>query len=432
MCHATRADKRIVNIRMSRLRAVAVVICTAITALVVFTTPGSGDYVPRGPVAGDNAGPALAALGRGDVAGSVSRQPLMGLTSLFLRLPAVGVVSPSGGSGELANRLGAVACLLPLAVLCGYGLARIPARAGDRARRGASAALGVVALLALAGPATTNAVEVGHPEEMLAITLATAAVFAARADRRTSAALLLGLAIGTKPWALLATLPVALALPGGQRRTLGMAALVALPLTAIAPLLDPAAYARAGTGVGGGHLSDPLSLWWPFGSVLRGIHGTVGTHSDHRLPFGVTRSVAACTAVIAALAAVALATLRANSSERRLDPLALLALLGLIRCAVDPVPLEYNLVAALIPLAAWEALERGRLPLVTAVAALAGTLVFGARLHVSAGFTSALAISFTAILGAYLARHAFNSRPNGRPPLEKSPKLPTFGSGVPA
>jgi len=374
----------------------------AVAALVVFSTHGSGDYVLGAPVAGDNAAPLLGAVAHGHLAVAAAHQPLMGLVSLVLRAPVVIVASLSGASGLLSYRLGALICLLPLAALCAGLIGASAARGGHRA------ALILAALLLLAGPATVDAVTVGHPEEVLAITLATAAVLAGLADRPLAAAVFLGLAVGTKPWALLAAAPVAVAVPGRRLRTLVTAGLVAAPCVAILPLTNPAAFADAGSGVGVLHLVNPSSLWWPLGHVLSGATGTVV--SDHRLPFGFNRSAAAMLGLGVALAVIGLLAYRARRRGGQLDPLALLALLGLIRCAVDPLPLEYNLVATLVPLAAWEVFERGRVPLVTAAVAMAGTLLFGARLHASPAASSALTIAFLLALGAYLARDAFHRR----------------------
>ncbi len=395
-------------------------------ALIVFSTAGSGDYVLGAPVAGDNAAPFLNAVAHGHLAAAVAHQPLMGLVSLILREPVVLVASLSGATGLLAYRLGALVCLLPLALLCAT-LVTVPA-----AYRGHRAALIVAAVLMIAGPATIDAVTVGHPEEVLAITLATAAVLAALADRPLAAAVLLGLAIGTKPWALLAAAPVAIAVSERRLRTLVTAGLVAVPFLVILPLANPGGFADAGSGVGSSHLVNPLSLWWPLGRALGGAPGAVLT--DHRLPLGLDRSVAAMLALVLALAVVALLAVRARRRGRQLDPLALLALFGLIRCAVDPLPLEYNLVATLVPLAAWEVVERGRVPLVTAAVALAGTLLFGARLHASPATISALTITFVLALGAYLAREACHRRirllPTGA--VENTRPLPPLTSGVPA
>ena len=235
-------------------------------------------------MAGDNAGPALSALTHGDLTALAARQPLMGLVSLVLRAPLVLAASAAGAGNGLTYRLGALACLLPLAVFSGALLTIPEGRLRDRL----PALIG--GLLATAGPVTVAAVTIGHPEEVLAITFATAAVVVALADQPVAAAILLGLAVGTKPWAALAAAPVAVALPDGRGRALTLAALVALPWVVLLPLADPRAFIRAGTGVGGTHLISPLSLWWPIGGQHASGAGALST--DHWLPLGLDRSLA--------------------------------------------------------------------------------------------------------------------------------------------
>ena len=57
----------------------------------------------------------------------------MGLVSLVLREPVVLVASLSGANGLLAYRLGALVCLLPLALLCAALITVPAARGGHRA-----------------------------------------------------------------------------------------------------------------------------------------------------------------------------------------------------------------------------------------------------------------------------------------------------------
>jgi hypothetical protein len=417
-----------VNTRTHRLLLLGASLAfAALATLVVLSTTGTGDYQPHAPVAGDNAGPALTALAHGHLGAVISHQPLMGLVSLVARAPVVVLASAAGTGSDLGYRLGALVCLLPLAVL-GAALTTV------RGPRGAQRTQVIVAvLLAIAGPATVSAVSIGHPEEVLAITLATAAVIMALIDQPIAAAVALGLAIGTKPWAILAGAPVAAALPGARIRTLGLAGLVALPFVALLPLADPGAFARAGGGIGHMQWSDPLSLWWPLGSPRHLVADTANLNS-HRLPFGLDRSHASLIALCAALAGAAFLAWRGARRGRQLDPLALLALLGLVRCAVDPVPLEYNLVAVLFPLAAWEALERGRLPVLSAATALAGVLLYGGRLHAAAAIINVLTCAGVIALAIVLGRHAFHRRMRSftfSTPHRTRP-MPPLASGAPA
>jgi len=80
------------------------------------------------------------------------------------------------------------------------------------AERGASQAVqGIVTGLAVINPVTFRALHWGHPEELLTAALCVGAVLAALRNRQIVAAVLLGLALASKQWAVLAVLPVLLA-----------------------------------------------------------------------------------------------------------------------------------------------------------------------------------------------------------------------------
>ena len=136
----------------------------------------------------------------GDVHGFLAQVPAYG-GSLVLR-------APIAGRGRRARRRRA------------RGL---PRDVGSRAARGA--VLGIVLVRRLAGrgcstgvralvlglcvanPLTIRALEIGHPEELLCAAFAIGAVLAAVDGRTLLAAVLLGLAIATKSWAVLAIGP---------------------------------------------------------------------------------------------------------------------------------------------------------------------------------------------------------------------------------
>src|SRR5436309_14101190 len=95
-----------------------------------------------------------------------------------------------------------------------------------RLRRPRGAALPVPAAVVLS-PLTYSALQFGHPEELLGAALCAGGVLAAARGRSLFAAALLGCAIATKQWAILAV-PVALvAMPRGRGRLFGAAAGVA-------------------------------------------------------------------------------------------------------------------------------------------------------------------------------------------------------------
>ena len=171
---------------------------------------------------------AFKALIAGDVQAFLAQLPAYG-GSLVLRSPFAGAVAWLGG-GELAvYRAVSIPCLIAGAYLAVLLVRRMRSR-------GATAGMSALVLgLVVANPVTIRALEIGHPEEILCAVLAIGAVLAA-SDRRTIlAAVLLGLAIATKTWAVLAIGPVLLALPSHRIRALAIAgAVTAVVLAPIA------------------------------------------------------------------------------------------------------------------------------------------------------------------------------------------------------
>jgi hypothetical protein len=307
-------------------------------------------------------------------------------------------------------------CLLVAALLAAW--------IGWTAPRTSAAKAGLIAgavavLVIVAAPPTAQAVVLGHPEEVLASALAVAAVLAACAQRPLFAAVFLGLAIGTKQWALLAAAPVLLAVRRDRWKVVLLAGGLGLLLTATLPLADPGAASQARNSVFSAHLTNPFSVWWPFGSAVPRPEGGTGARVVHRLPFGLTRASASAVALglaLAALAALAAVPVRRRRRLGSIDALALLALLGLLRCVTDPTPLEYNFVDVLIALAAWEAVQLKRVP-VASIAAMGAVWLVTDRLTASAPYVlSALALSGTIVLAAYLVRGAFGPSAEHRTP----------------
>jgi hypothetical protein len=383
----------------------------AVVAALALSSSTAGDYSGRGQVAGDNAGPAISALIHGHLSGFVSQQPLMGLTSIVFRAPFVAAASWLRGGDLLQYQLGTAACLLPAVLLAAWMISR----------RAVAPLVRLAALFAgamiVAGPATVDSIHLGHPEEVLASVLATGAVLAAIRGRSGWAAALLGLAIGTKQWALLAAVPVLVGTPGRRAATAVKAGGLALVLTATLPLADPAAFARANSAVGGMHFADPFSVWWPLGSRLPAPGGA--TVPAHLLPFGLTRSPASAIACLVGLGAVWACSATRRGERRGHDALALLALVGLLRCIADPDPLGYNFVALLVPLATWEVVSLERLPVLTALATGALAVLGAGSVALGAGTISqlgpavvnALSVGLALALGCYLAYRAVRSEP---------------------
>lgn len=337
----------------------------------VFSISSSGDYSVAHPVAGDNAAPGIEALLHGSLAGYLSHQPLIGLTTILLRLPFA-AVAPSTGGGIRIYQFGALACMVPLALAAAWLVSARDITPAQRLLRL------LAAVLVVESPILFQTLAVGHPEDVVAAVLASAAVVAATRGHPRWAAVLLGLAIGAKEWALIAVPPVMIAAEGRRREvTLIAAGLVAL-LCGLVWVADPPALGRALHSEGATRLIGPLNVLWPLGSPMHLPDGK--PLLPRLLPLGLSRTGG--TLVAGAVAAPGLIGWFVHARRRgaSCDPLAVLALLGVLRCLCDPGIEEYYWVAALIPIATWEAV-RNRLPLLTALSGIGVMLLFGAQWH---------------------------------------------------
>ena len=332
----------------------AVLISLAVLADIALSTRAMGDYMPGGPTLGDNAAPGLAALVHGNLAAYAAHQPAIGLTSMLLRVPVAEAARVFGGGALITYQLGALACLVPLAGFAAWLTAGKPTLGQSRVPRV------VAALVLVLSPVLRDTLSIGHPEDVLTAVLVTASVIAASRDRAGWAAVMLGLAVACKPWGLIAVAPVLIALPGRRVFAAVLAGAIALVLAGAAPLADPAAFARALHGEGNTNLVNPLSVWWPFSSSF---HLPTGQLADARmLPLGLSRAQSSLLALMLVAPLVIAGCARGVRRGELLDPLALLTLFALLRCACDSTHLSYYYFALLVPLATWEAVSLGRLP----------------------------------------------------------------------
>ena len=203
-------------------------------------------------------------------AASSSRLPRTAGRSI-LRAPFALATSALGG-GELAVfRAVSIPCVLAVAIL-----ALVIADRMLRDGRSRGACLLVVALAA-ANPITIKAFEIGHPEELLCAAALADRRGAGRARERTLlAAVLLGLAIATKAWAVLAIGPVLLALPGRRLLALGVAGTVCAAIVAPLMLAGSGDAVVHGARMTGG-IFNPWQIWWPLGELTN-----IGVDGDFR------------------------------------------------------------------------------------------------------------------------------------------------------
>lgn len=351
------------------------------------------------------AAPAFAALMAGDVEGFLAKAPAYG-GSFVLRAPFAAIAALLGG-GELAVfRAVAIPCLLAGAMLGMALVGRMRERGVERSTQA------LVLALCVANPITLRALEIGHPEELLGAALCIGAVLAAGGRRDLLAAVLLGLAIATKLWAVLAIGPVLLAMPERRLRALVVAGSVASAV--IAPLLLAGSGDTIITGASQtGTIFQPWQVFWPLGELGTPVVGTDGlVKPDYLTP---PAWLSPLTHPGIALLVIPLSALWwARHRRRVVEPeqlLGLLALLFLLRCVLDPWNNVYYALPFLLALLSWEALTRTQRPPVLALActALVWTTFEEAPAWVGPDVQSAVYLIWALPLCAWLAREVFGT-----------------------
>jgi hypothetical protein len=351
----------------------------------------------------------LAALLHGHILQFLRSAPSYG-PSLELRAPFALIASLEGGSRLLIYRFSALPCLLALAALGAWIATRL--RAAGRSRLTAALTLAVC----FVNPMTYYAMKIGHPEEVLGGVLCVVAVLAALRGRGTWAGILLGLAIANKEWALVAIGPVLLALPARRIHTLLIAAAVTGVLLAPIALTSGSVKAASSriTVNDGGTVFYPQQIWWFLGTPGRWLPAMRNQILyGYRLPPSWLQGRAHELIVWIGLPLTWLAARRRIPRE---NALALLALLLLLRCMLDPWDLVYYPLPFAIALLSWETLVRGRAPIGAAAVSAAAWAIFEyLPLHLSANQT---ALSFLIPSVCALAAIAFVVY--RRPPAEVS------------
>jgi hypothetical protein len=287
----------------------------------------------------------------------------------------------------------------------------------------------LVPVLAVLTPASLSAVRDGHPEELLTAALCVGAVLAAMGGRAVTAGLVLGLALASKQWAVLALLPVLLAAAPGRRLRLGVAA-VGIALVLTVPLLagHPGSFRDTATRAANTPpMTTPASVWFlsatPEVNHFDLPEDMASTLTVYRIPGWVTR----VSHPLIVLLAVPLAFARWRRRPRHGDVLGLLALLFLLRCVLDPVDNEYYHAPLVLALLAWEVtarrLVRG-IPVATVATSAALWLTFDylARHGASSEALNAVYLTWTTALGLYLL-HAVRLLPTHLP--RRAPRAAT-------
>jgi hypothetical protein len=310
--------------------------------------------------------PAVDALAQGRIADYLSAKAMMGPFSTLVQAPFVAL---GGGDALHAYRWAAFSCLLAAGLL-GLYLASVARR------RGASRLSQILlAGLCLVNPITIEALQYGHPEEILTAALAVGAVACASEGHRGRTAVLLGLAVASKQWAVIAILPVLMALPDRRIRTGLVAGAIVVALTLPGLLAAPGSFSEVNHNAAStGRIASPWSVWYPVAGVKTEKH-QVGTETlvahVHEAPPLVGSLSHPLIVLLAFVLPVALALRRGGFALSGADAMGLLALLALLRCGLDPLDNLYYHEPFFLALIGWDALRPGRLPLRT----LAGTAI---------------------------------------------------------
>jgi hypothetical protein len=320
---------------------------------------GTGDW------SGDS-WPAANALAHGQLSEYLSAKAMMGPFATLVEAPFVAL---SVGGVSAAYHWAVIPCLLAAASLGLY-------LAGVARRRGASAPTRfLIAALCLVNPLTLEALRSGHPEEVLTAALAVAAVATASDGHRARSAVLLGLAVASKQWAVIAILPTLMALPDRRLRVGLAAAAIAIALTLPGLLAAPGSFSEVNrNAASSGRIVTPWSVWYPAARVkteVRQIETTRLVAHVHEGPPMVGSLSHPLIVLFALVLPLGLALRRGRFGLSGADAMGLLALLALLRCSLDPVDNLYYHEPLLLALIGWDALAPRGLP----VRGLAGAAV---------------------------------------------------------
>jgi len=371
----------------------------------------------------NEARPAFEALAHGHVLRFLQLAPAYG-GSLIERAPFALLPGLWGGGPLAVYRMVAVPCLLAIAAFAVWLCARM--RAEHRSTLARALAVGIC----VANPMTLDALELGHPEELLGACLCVGAVVLASRRQPLWAGVLLGLAIANKQWALVATGPVLLALAAGAQSERGAARvsgrraiLTCLASTCVvtAAIIGPLVLASAGgfvssargAAVAGGAIFQPWQAWWFLGSHGALVHGVFGTPlRGYRTGPAWASAISHPLIVAVGLALSAALWLRRRREHRALDErsaLLALALVLLLRCLLDTWNTGYYMLPFAIALLAWEVRGADRPPwlVLTSVVLPWFGLQELSENHLSPDAQAALFLVWTLPLAAWLGLRLF-------------------------
>jgi hypothetical protein len=369
---------------------------------IAFRPQQLGDYA-------SDAGPALSAIAHGNLGAFFAHQPAMGAVSLYLRAPFVLVGASLHASQLELFRWGALPCSLSVGVV-GAWCARIAGR------RGASR-IGQAAIVAIAigNPLVSNAMLYGHPEELLTGSLAVAAVLAASEQSITLSAVLAGLAVASKQWALLVVCPSLLVLERDRARAAVVMVATAVAATVPMVVANFSSFTHALSYISRPQPVTTMFSWlYPFSptgsSHVSMIFGPVRPYVgpvDLGIEIAAAHPLIICLGIVIPLAAWALNRRQLTAHQALLA----CALVLLLRCTLDPGAWPYYYGPVVLALLALDAHTGRELP-ITGLAAAGTAFVVLDRFpaYVGEGTANLVLIAATLIGTALLVRGMLPSR----------------------
>jgi hypothetical protein len=402
------------SLRWAALDRILVLAALATGAAIALRAPGFGDYPT-------DAGPALTAIAHRSVGGFFSHQPAMGAVSLYLRAPFVLLAGALHDSPVGVYRWGDLPCVLSVALIAIW-MARIAGRHGT----GPAGRVAIVAVC-LFNPLIRNALYFGHPEELLTASLAAGSLLAAGERKVVLAAVLAGLAVASKQWALLAVVPVLLVLERERIRAALVMLAVAGGSTLPMVIANFAAFRHALDYISSPQPVMTLFTWMYPLSPTRMVHisnifGDGRSFLGHTVP-GVVSSVSHPLIIVLGVVVPLLAWLRSGRRPTVQVMLSSAALVLLLRCALDPGTEPYYFVPLLLALVALDAVAGRRLPL-AGLTGVAGAFTVLDRFpdYLGPGTANLLYLAVTVAAAVLLARRLYS-----RPALDQAPPRSTLG-----
>jgi hypothetical protein len=348
--------------------------------------------------------PAYKALAAGHIIGFIREGPAY-VGSAVLRAPFAMIPMIWGGGAREVYFAAALPCVVAAPILATW-LGTQRTRLDGSPRR-----IGPM-LLCLLSPVVVLCIFFGHPEEILGAALCVAGVVLAANGEIEWAGVVIGLAVINKTWALVAV-PVALAAMPERRLRGAMiigatAGLLLVPVAVIRATGTAASSGGVTLGTSIGTIFNPPQLLWWFGQ-----HSWIASHS---------RALIVCASVVCSLLWWARCKRDGPPEDRVADALLLLAMVTLLRAALDPWNNTYYHVPFVFALMAYE-IRRNRPPLLALFYSLVLLVVMPVHgpSHLSVHSQAALYAAIVLPTLAWMALRLFvPSRPAMRDPARGS------------